>query len=46
MNKEGIIDCKDDFITREAFNSEVGEVFYLNAPKVVYLFLLLITVRL
>ena len=33
MNKEGIIDCKDDFITREAFNSEVGEVFYLNAPK-------------
>ena len=33
MKKEGIIDCKDDFITREAFNSEVGEVFYLNAPK-------------
>lgn len=24
---------KDDFVTREAFNSEVGEVFYLNAPK-------------
>ena len=33
MKKEGIIECKDDFITREAFNSEVGEVFYLNAPK-------------
>ena len=33
MKQEGIIDCKDDFITREAFNSEVGEVFYLNAPK-------------
>ena len=33
MKKEGIIECKEDFITREAFNSEVGEVFYLNAPK-------------
>ena len=33
MNKEGIINSKDDFITREAFSSEVGEVFYLNAPK-------------
>ena len=33
MKKEGIIECKDDFITREAFSSEVGEVFYLNAPK-------------
>jgi len=33
MNKEGIINCKDDFITREAFSSEVGDVFYLNAPK-------------
>ena len=33
MKKEGIIECKDDFVTREAFNSEVGEVYYLNAPK-------------
>ncbi len=33
MKKEGIIECKEDFITREAFNSEVGEVYYLNAPK-------------
>jgi predicted deacylase len=33
MQKEGIIECKDDFVTREAFNSEVGEVYYLNAPK-------------
>ena len=33
MQKEGIIEGKDDFVTREAFNSEVGEVFYLNAPK-------------
>lgn len=33
MQKEGIIACKDDFIVREAFNSEVGEVYYLNAPK-------------
>ena len=33
MKKEGIIECKDDFIVREAFNSEVGEVYYLNAPK-------------
>jgi uncharacterized protein len=33
MQKEGIIEGKDDFIVREAFNSEIGEVFYLNAPK-------------
>ena len=33
MKKEGIIECKEDFITREPFNSEVGEVYYLNAPK-------------
>ena len=33
MKKEGILECKEDFVTREAFNSEVGEVFYLNAPK-------------
>lgn len=33
MKKEGIIECKEEFITREAFNSEIGEVFYLNAPK-------------
>jgi uncharacterized protein len=33
MKKEGILECKEDFITREAFNSEVGEVYYLNAPK-------------
>ncbi len=33
MQKEGIISGKDDFIVREAFNSEIGEVFYLNAPK-------------
>ena len=33
MQKEGIIEGKDDFVTREAFNSEVGEVFYLKAPK-------------
>ena len=33
MKKEGIIECKDDFVTREAFNSEVGDVYYLNAPK-------------
>ncbi len=33
MKKEGIIECKEDFITREAFNSEVGDVYYLNAPK-------------
>ena len=26
MKKEGIIECKDDFVTREAFNSEVGDV--------------------
>ena len=33
MKKEGIIECKEDFVTREAFNSEVGDVYYLNAPK-------------
>lgn len=33
MQKEGIIEGKDDFVTREAFNSEIGEVYYLNAPK-------------
>ncbi|PUE65742.1 M14 family metallopeptidase [Arcobacter caeni] len=33
MKKEGILECKEDFVTREAFNSEVGEVYYLNAPK-------------
>ena len=33
MKKEGILECKEDFVTREAFNSEVGEVFYLNSPK-------------
>jgi predicted deacylase len=33
MQKEGMIEGKDDFVVREAFNSEIGEVFYLNAPK-------------
>lgn len=33
MKKEGILECKEDFVTRESFNSEVGEVYYLNAPK-------------
>ncbi|MDY0051220.1 MAG: M14 family metallopeptidase [Aliarcobacter sp.] len=33
MKKEGIITCTEEFITREAFSSEVGEVHYLNAER-------------
>jgi len=33
MKKEGMLTCDDEFITREAFSSEVGDVYYLNAPK-------------
>ncbi len=33
MKKEGIIVCEDKFENREPFLSEVGDVFYLNAPR-------------
>ena len=33
MKKEGIITCDENFVIREAFSSEVGDVYYLNAPK-------------
>jgi predicted deacylase len=33
MKKQGIITCNDEFENREAFSSEIGDVFYLNAPK-------------
>jgi hypothetical protein len=32
MNKEGIIDTDESFEIREPFLSEVGTVFYMNAP--------------
>ncbi|MFW3413040.1 M14 family metallopeptidase [Aliarcobacter butzleri] len=33
MKKEKIIECDEDFDVRKPFSSEVGGVFYLNAPK-------------
>ncbi|WP_331775077.1 M14 family metallopeptidase [Sulfurospirillum sp. 1612] len=33
MKSEGIIDTEEVFDIREAFSSEVGEVFYINSPK-------------
>jgi hypothetical protein len=33
MKKEGIITTDEEFEAREPFSSEVGDVFYLNAPK-------------
>lgn len=33
MKKEGIITCDENFVIREAFSSEIGDVYYLNAPK-------------
>lgn len=33
MKKEGILECEENFVVREAFSSEVGQVYYLNAPK-------------
>lgn len=33
MKKEGIIITDEEFEAREPFSSEVGDVFYLNAPK-------------
>ncbi len=33
MKKEGIIECEENFDVRVPFSSEVGDVFYLNAPK-------------
>lgn len=33
MKKEGIILCNEEFENRESFSSEIGEVFYLNAPR-------------
>jgi len=33
MKKEGIITCEEEFNVRTPFSSEVGDVFYLNAPE-------------
>ena len=33
MKKEGIIECEEDYLVREPFTSEVGDVHYLNASK-------------
>jgi len=33
MKKEGIIECEEEFSVRTPFSSEIGDVFYLNAPK-------------
>ena len=33
MKKEGIIECDENFLVREPFTSEIGEVHYLNASK-------------
>lgn len=33
MKHEGIIVCDEEFENRKAFSSEVGDVFYLNAPQ-------------
>lgn len=33
MKKEGIIECEEEFKVRTPFSSEIGDVFYLNAPK-------------
>jgi len=33
MKKEQIIECDEEFVVRTPFNSEIGDVFYLNAPK-------------
>ena len=33
MKKEGIIECEEDFDVRVPFSSEIGDVFYLNAPR-------------
>lgn len=32
MKKEGIITCEEEFNIRTPFSSEIGDVFYLNAP--------------
>ena len=32
MKEEGIIQCEEEFENKEAFSSEIGDVFYLNAP--------------
>lgn len=32
MKKEGIIQCDECFEAREPFSSEIGQVYYLNAP--------------
>lgn len=33
MKEEGIIECEEAFENREAFSSEIGDVFYLNSPR-------------
>ncbi len=33
MKEEGIIKCDEEFENREAFSSEIGDVFYLNSPR-------------
>ena len=33
MKEEGIISCDEEFENREAFSSEIGDVFYLNSPR-------------
>lgn len=33
MKKEGIITCEEEFNVRTPFSSEIGDVFYLNAPQ-------------
>ena len=33
MKKEGIIECEENFDVRVPFSSEIGDVFYLNAPR-------------
>lgn len=33
MKKGGIIECEENFDVRVPFSSEIGDVFYLNAPR-------------
>ena len=33
MKKERIIECEENFDVRVPFSSEIGDVFYLNAPR-------------
>jgi len=33
LKSEGMIECDEEFEQREPFSSEIGDVFYINAPK-------------